>query len=55
MCYVCNKCGKKYRYAVDLIAEFGSEFGMCPDCGSEGKLTCEGPVSPEIVEYEEVE
>ncbi len=55
MCYVCNKCGKKYRYATDLIADFGADFGMCPDCGSDGKLTLEGPVSPEVVEYEEVD
>lgn len=55
MCYTCNKCGKKYRYATDMIADFGADFGTCPDCGSDGKLTLEGPVSPEVCEYEEVE
>ena len=55
MCYTCEDCGKKFRYATDLIAEFGSDFGACPKCGKLGKLTLEGPVSPEVIEYEEVE
>lgn len=55
MCYTCNNCSKKYKYAVDLIGDFGDDFGKCPDCGSDGKLTFEGPVSPETSEYEEVE
>ena len=55
MCYVCKNCGHKYRYATDLIADFGPDFGKGPKCGSDGKLTLDGPVSPEVVEYEEVE
>ena len=30
MCYVCEKCGKKYRYAIDLIGDYGADFGKCP-------------------------
>ena len=55
MCYECKKCGKKYKYAVDLIGDFGEEYGLCPVCGSEGKLVFEGPVSPETSAFEEVE
>ena len=55
MCYVCNSCGKKYRYAIDLIGEYGEDFGKCPDCGSDGKLAWEGPVSTETAQYEDVE
>ncbi len=55
MCYICEKCGKKYRYAIDLIGDYGADFGKCPVCGSEGKLVCEGPVSVETQQYEDVE
>ena len=55
MCYTCKKCGKKYKYAIDLIADFGADFGKCPVCGADGDLTYEGAVSPETSEYEEVE
>lgn len=55
MCYTCKKCGKKYKYAIDLIGDFGADFGKCPVCGSDGDLTYEGPVSPETSQYEEVE
>ena len=55
MCYICNNCGKKYRYAIDLIGEYGEDFGKCPDCGSDGKLAWEGPVSTETAQYEDVE
>ena len=34
MCYTCKKCGKKYKYAIDLIGDFGADFGKCPVCGS---------------------
>jgi hypothetical protein len=55
MCYPCKKCGKKYKYAIDLIGDFGADFGKCPVCGSDGDLTYEGPVSPETSQYEEVD
>lgn len=55
MCYTCKECGKKYKYAIDLIGDFGADFGKCPVCGSEGDLTYEGPVSPETSQYEEVD
>lgn len=55
MCYECPKCGKKFRSAIDLIADLGPKFGRCPVCDTEGKLVKEGPISKEISEYEEVE
>ena len=54
MCYDCE-CGKKYKYAVDMIAEFGEDFGKCPVCGAQGKLIGEGPVMAKYKDYEEVD
>ena len=55
MCYTCKKCGKKYRYAIDLIGDFGADYGKCPVCGSEGHLDAEGPVGDATRSYEDVE
>lgn len=55
LCYECPKCGKKFRSDVGLIAELGEKFGKCPDCGAEGNLVKEGPISKEITEFEEVD
>ena len=30
--YRCPQCGKKFKYATDLIPEFGDDFGKCPAC-----------------------
>lgn len=54
MCYDCQ-CGKKYKYAIDMIAEFGEDFGKCPVCGAQGKLVGEGPVLAKYKDYEEVD
>jgi len=55
MCYECPKCGKKFRYDLGMMAEDGPDFGTCPNCGTAGKYIKEGPVSKEIMEYEEAE
>ena len=36
MYYHCEKCGHKFKYALDLMTEFGEEFGKCPRCGGAG-------------------
>ena len=46
---------KKYRYAIDLIGDFGDQYGKCPVCGSEGHLDAEGPVGDATRPYEDVE
>ena len=55
MCYTCKKCGKKYRYAIDLIGDYGPDYGKCPVCGSDGNLDAEGPVGDATRPYEDVE
>ncbi len=55
MYYYCLHCGKKFKYAVDLIPFLGSSFGTCPCCGSAGILEQEGARIPADSEYEEVE
>ena len=32
MYYHCPKCGMKFEYALDVMTEFGYEFGFCPEC-----------------------
>ena len=39
MFYTCPNCGKKFKSAIDTIAE--EEFGKCPACGTEGTLVGE--------------
>jgi len=53
--YHCSKCGKKYKYAQDLIPEFGDEFGKCPACGAVGVYEQDSARIPEDLQYEEVE
>ncbi len=53
--YHCPSCGRKYKYATDLIAELGPRFGICPACGLEGFLEKEGARTPDDLEYEEIE
>ena len=42
MYYKCPKCGKQFKYALDVMTEFGEEFGCCPDCGEMGTYIKEG-------------
>ncbi len=55
MYYRCPECGKKFKYAVDMIPVFGAEFGFCPVCEVEGKLLYDGARTPDDAEYFEVE
>ena len=55
MYYKCPECGKQFKYATDLIPEFGDEFGCCPVCGTPGTYIKEGAVQPDDLEYEEVD
>ncbi len=53
--YRCPVCGTKFKYAVDLIPEFGPRFGLCPNCGAPGDYLFDGARTPDDLEYEEVE
>ena len=55
MYYRCPQCGRKFKYATDLIAEFGDDFGKCPDCGTMGAFEKEGARTPDDLDYTEVE
>ena len=55
MYYHCPRCGKRFKYAIDMIPEFGLDFGHCPVCGSEGSLEKDGARTPDDADYEEVE
>ena len=39
MYYHCPKCGMKFEYALDVMTEFGDEFGFCPEC-RRGSTVC---------------
>ena len=58
--YSCPKCGKKFKYAEDLIPYFGDSFGECPDCMNTGEKVMgtylkDGPRGLDDNEYYEVE
>ena len=55
MYYHCSSCGKKFKYALDLMTEFSNEFGMCPQCGNMGSYESDGPRKIDDAEYFEVE
>lgn len=55
MYYHCAGCGKKFKYAVDMIPVFGDRFGFCPDCSQEGVFEQDGARIPNDAEYMEVE
>lgn len=55
MYYHCPECGKRFKYAVDMIPEFGQNFGRCPACGTEGIFEKDGARIPADAMYEEVE
>ena len=52
--YHCPQCGKLFKYGTDLIAEFGDEFGCCPDCSTMGEYVTEGARIPDDLKYKEV-
>ena len=55
MYYHCPCCNKKFEYALDLITEFGEDFGKCPDCGIMGIYEYDGPRRKDDNDYVEVE
>ena len=42
MYYHCQACGKKFKYAADMIPVFGEKFGACPYCGGNGVFEKDG-------------
>ncbi|MDD6879954.1 MAG: excinuclease ATPase subunit [Firmicutes bacterium] len=55
MYYNCEKCGKKFKYALDLMVEFGDDYGKCPVCGTMGTYEYDGPRRKDDNDYFEVE
>ena len=55
MYYHCPNCGLKFKYAIDLIPEFGDEFGHCPECGTMGTYEKDGARTLDDADYTEVE
>ncbi len=53
--YRCPECSKLFKYGADLIAQYGNEFGFCPDCGVMGEYITEGARIPDDLKYEEVD
>lgn len=53
--YTCAACGKQYKYSIDMIAEFGDDFGKCPKCGLIGTPEKEGAVVSDDLNYVEVD
>lgn len=53
--YHCPKCSKKFKYELDMMTEFGDEFGFCPDCKVMGVYEKEGARTLDDAEYYEVE
>ncbi len=53
--YRCPGCGKKFKYAVELIPVFGDRFGLCPVCGASGQYESDGARRPDDADYDEVE
>ncbi len=52
--YECPTCGKKFKYATDMIPYFGPKFGECPKCEVEGVFVKEGARTPDDMDYEEI-
>ncbi len=55
MYYHCPSCGKKFKYAEDLIAYFGDQFGHCPVCDTMGEFEKNGARTLDDFDYEEIE
>ncbi|MBR4443822.1 MAG: excinuclease ATPase subunit [Clostridia bacterium] len=53
--YRCSRCGKKFKYAQDMIPVFGAQFGNCPECGIPGEYLFDGARTPDDLEYEEID
>ncbi|MBQ1681229.1 MAG: excinuclease ATPase subunit [Agathobacter sp.] len=55
MYYICPNCGKKFKYALDMIPEFGDDYGKCPVCGTMGTYEKDGARTKDDADYEEVD
>ena len=53
--YHCPDCGKKFKYASDMIPVFADTFGYCPVCKKEGVFEKDGARTPDDMDYVEVE
>ena len=55
MYYHCPECGLKFKYALDLIPQFGDDFGKCPECEVQGVYEKDGARTLDDFDYIEVE
>lgn len=55
MYYHCPECNFKFKYPLDLLTEFGDDFGLCPKCKTMGIYEYDGPRRKEDFDYFEVE
>lgn len=53
--YHCPECGKKFKYAADMISYFGATFGQCDVCNVDGVYEKEGARTPDDMDYIEIE
>ena len=53
--YHCPECGKKFKYALDLIPVFQDQFGQCPVCSAMGILEKDGAITLDDQDYEDVD
>lgn len=53
--YRCPDCGKRYKYALDLIPALGDDFGRCPVCRGTSAPEKEGAITADDLLYEEIE
>jgi len=52
--YHCSQCKKQFKYAVEMIPDFGERFGLCPVCGVPGVYEKDGARTTDDCEYDEV-
>ena len=45
----------QFKYGLDLISEFGEEFGKCPKCHVDGVYEKDGARTLDDYDYTEVE
>ena len=55
MYYHCDQCGKKFKYEISLIPDFGADFGKCPACHIMGTYEKDGARFPDDADYEEID
>ena len=55
MYYQCPNCGKKMKFAQDVMIELGEKFGQCPNCEIDATFVKEGPLALDGNEWEEID